>query len=672
MANNGKPVADWPRNKGHWVCRTADDGWTDCTYVFKKRWNRETPPYNKDTDGVVYYDTKAECEADCNSDEASMKGDNPKGSAEKIGLPDVNYFNSTDTYFYKKGNEPLETLLERDKILQGELDSLYAKFKLSESSRKVLTKFRPFLSPTNPSVLTIDPGEATVKSVAEEDMHIKFAGGQVSFGEDAQTDNTLRVDEVCLVFGYDSSATEIKVIPGVGRADATTKEIKATYSADYKNYIPIAYVIIPRNYRQGNVLLEGNIKDIRSIFTTSEVTLRERQALLSAHKPSRTNPLLTAKDPKVKGLQSAQTAELPINVFDLDENQRASTKVLTPGHHEGRLLGLEQASSKEAWVGVTGEHEDVEIPEVDGSWSVPLNLTGKNQEIAALRPAYRRFMSAEFDTRESTAATKKSYAAEKILVKRQLVRFDNLTYDGFDPRTSHIKQRDTRAGNIFSKDGYQRSKLLIAQIEINFNDGKLSDYNWKEIKTQVDSSNKSWFSRFGKAFKKEKFDFSQDEHYLPRVTSVPFEGDYDLYNSDFGFSVGKMHPYYLDLEAIGFQRGTMESVMMIPQMVWHSTNNDMPGFAVKEIYRFESTGRSIRKGRSNRTAQESAGFQEIRNIDGKLVEVDYGYSGVCLGVKRLHDKADADKHPAVYRLTLIGPANHTLNGTSVPDKEWAR
>ena len=82
---------------------------------------------------------------------------------EKTVLPDVNYFNSTDTYFYRKGNEPLESLLERDKVLQKELDSLYAEFKLSESSRKVFTKFRPFLYPTNPSVLTIDPGEATVK-----------------------------------------------------------------------------------------------------------------------------------------------------------------------------------------------------------------------------------------------------------------------------------------------------------------------------------------------------------------------------------------------------------------------------------------------------------------------------------------------------------------------------
>jgi len=589
-------------------------------------------------------------------------------------FPPINFFNSTDTYFYQKGNEPLEALLERDKILQRELDSLYSKFKLSESSRKVFNKFRPFIYLTNPSVLTVDPGEATIKSVSEEDIHIEFEGGQVSFLDDTQTDNTLRVDEVCIAFGYDSNTAEIKVLHGVGKADATTKEIQATYSADRRNYIPIAYVIIPRNYRQGNVLLENNIKDIRSIFTTSEMTLQERQALGAAYKPSKTNPLLTAEDSKIKSLQASQTAELPINVFDLDENQQASTKVLTPGHHEGRLLGLEQATGREAWVGSVEEHEDVEIPEVDGSWSVPLNLTGKNQEIAALRPAYRRFISEEFDTRSTTATTKKSYTAEKILVKRQLVRFDSLTYDGFDSRTSHIKQRDTRTSNMFSNDGYQRNKLLIAQIEINFNDGKLADYNWKEIKNQVDSSDKSWFSRFGKAFKKEKFDFSQDEHYLPRVTSVPFEGDYDLYNSDFGFSVGKMHPYYLDLEAIGFQRGTMDSVMMIPQMVWHSDNNDMPGFSVKEIYRFESVGlgSKSRKGRADRTAQESVGFQEIRSIKGQLVEVDYGYSGVCLGVKRLHSKADADNHPAVYRLTLIGPANHTLNGTSVPDKEWAR
>ena len=614
---------------------------------------------------------------------------------ERAALPDVDYFNSTDTYFYKKGNEPLATLLERDKLLQEELDTLYSKFKLTEDSRKVLTKFRPFIYPANPTVLTVDPGTAIIKTVTEEDEHVKFSGGQVSFSDDTQTNNTLRVDEVCIAFtsrgSYALGAREecldkcwddlhknrggqLKVVRGVGEADENTREIKASYSSDYRNYVPIAYVIIPRNYRQGDVLSEGNVKDIRSMFTTSELSLTERRALRNAYKPSKTNPLLTRKDPRFTDLQRSQTAELPINVFDLDQNQQSSDKVLTPGHHEGRLLGLEQAINKEAWMGVKREHEDVEIPEVDGSWSVPLNLTGENQEIAALRPAYRRFMSEDYDIRTSTGAAKKSYEAEKILVKRQLVRFDNLTYDGFDRRTSHIKQKETRIGNILSKDVYQRSKLLIAQIEINFNDGKLADYNWKTIKSQTDSLDKSWFSRFGKAFKKEKFDFSQDNHYLPRVTSVPYEGDYDLYNSDFGFSIGKIHPYYLDLEAIGFQRGSMDSVMMIPQMVWHSNSNDMPGFAVKEIYRFESIGRRLdsRKGRINRTVQESLGFQELRNVNGVLAEADYGYSGVCLGVKRLHKKEDADKQPAVYRLTLIGPANHTLNGTSVPSKEWAR
>ena len=61
--------------------------------------------------------------------------------------------------------------------------------------------------------------------------------------------------------------------------------------------LPIAYIKVPRGYRQSDVLPQAAIIDIRPLFRSTELTLSERQAIATSHAPSLNNRLLTLNDP---------------------------------------------------------------------------------------------------------------------------------------------------------------------------------------------------------------------------------------------------------------------------------------------------------------------------------------------------------------------------------------
>ena len=58
-------------------------------------------------------------------------------------------------------------------------------------------------------------------------------------------------------------------------------------------FLPLAYVYVPQSYVAGNPIPRQNLKDIRPFFRTAELSVQERQALVSSDNPSYRNAVIT-------------------------------------------------------------------------------------------------------------------------------------------------------------------------------------------------------------------------------------------------------------------------------------------------------------------------------------------------------------------------------------------
>lgn len=58
-------------------------------------------------------------------------------------------------------------------------------------------------------------------------------------------------------------------------------------------FLPLAYVYVPQSHVNGNPIPRQNLKDIRPLLRTAELSLQERQSLAAAVNPSYRNPVIT-------------------------------------------------------------------------------------------------------------------------------------------------------------------------------------------------------------------------------------------------------------------------------------------------------------------------------------------------------------------------------------------
>ena len=74
----------------------------------------------------------------------------------------------------------------------------------------------------------------------------------------------------------------------------------AKRNRDASFFLPLAYVYVPAGYIAGNPLGTTSLKDIRPFFRTAELTLAERQALVTSENPSIENPVVTISNQTTK------------------------------------------------------------------------------------------------------------------------------------------------------------------------------------------------------------------------------------------------------------------------------------------------------------------------------------------------------------------------------------
>ena len=58
-------------------------------------------------------------------------------------------------------------------------------------------------------------------------------------------------------------------------------------------FLPLAYVYVPQSHVEGNPIPQANLKDIRPLFRTAELTLAERQSIATSYQPSVRNRMVT-------------------------------------------------------------------------------------------------------------------------------------------------------------------------------------------------------------------------------------------------------------------------------------------------------------------------------------------------------------------------------------------
>ena len=162
----------------------------------------------------------------------------------------------------------------------------------------------------------VDLTIARILSQRVEDVQTLRDTGFVRDKIDPETGNVLYTSIPCPdVVNLQNSISEFLVPSGISQTDLSEF---ADFALRGRNYfaLPIAYVFVPFTYVEGTAIPAENILDIRPFFSTPELTLYERQAILGSYRPGLRNRFLTLTDPKITDIDSINTTQ-DINIDDL-------------------------------------------------------------------------------------------------------------------------------------------------------------------------------------------------------------------------------------------------------------------------------------------------------------------------------------------------------------------
>lgn len=155
----------------------------------------------------------------------------------------------------------------------------------------------------------VDLTIARILSQRVEDVQTLRDTGFVRDKIDPETGNVLYTSIPCPdVVNLQNSISEFLVPSGISQTDLSEF---ADFALRGRNYfaLPIAYVFVPFTYVEGTAIPAENILDIRPFFSTPELTLYERQAILGSYRPGLRNRFLTLTDPKITDIDSINTTQ---------------------------------------------------------------------------------------------------------------------------------------------------------------------------------------------------------------------------------------------------------------------------------------------------------------------------------------------------------------------------
>ena len=162
----------------------------------------------------------------------------------------------------------------------------------------------------------VDLTIARILSQRVEDVQTLRDTGFVRDKVDPETGNVLYTSIPCPdVVNLQNSISEFLVPSGISLDDLSEF---ADFALRGRNYfaLPIAYVFVPFTYVEGTAIPAENVLDIRPFFSTPELTLYERQAILGSYRPGLRNRFLTLTDPKITDIDSINRTQ-DISIDDL-------------------------------------------------------------------------------------------------------------------------------------------------------------------------------------------------------------------------------------------------------------------------------------------------------------------------------------------------------------------
>ena len=403
-----------------------------------------------------------------------------------------------------------------------------------------------------------------------------------------------------------------------------TQSWKATVNTDEVGLfcVPIAYVRIPKGYA-GGPILSKNVKDIRPLLRSAELTLSEREGLSNMYKPEAGNRALTIFDSDYTALVDFILREDQWNRYELQHmwnNSETPQRQLTPGNHEGRLRAMEDAVQRpQVQVAPNSSFRSTPIPFSNGVTSDTYYQEvagGENfreyfgagpktmpsyrqydpglyyqvgQYIPCVRNYLNRFVNETYDPREKWARNDagaghpyedpfRVFGATEVQTRRQVIRGKYLSYSSefHNPSLPYQAHRIEKGGH-YGGLGDKPRRLLYPGYGANVTQ---KFPTWDRYKIQTVEISFIW----------PTFDPDRDEELVCKevwrqgekgrgwsgfghggdyddagwVTECSLEGG-DLYaQTEVGFGIPNgMVPYWVDVDALGFAPGSIDCLQII-------------------------------------------------------------------------------------------------------------
>ena len=384
--------------------------------------------------------------------------------------------------------------------------------------------------------------------------------------------------------------------------------------------VPLAYVRIPRGYAGGNIR-SVDVKDIRPLIRTTELTLSEREGLANMYKPQAENRVITVMDADYTALVDFILRDDQWNRYELQgmwNNSNTPQRGLIPGNHEGRLRALEWAVKRPSVQTAPNKSFDsTPIPFSNGqssntyyqsrqygeNWREAYGAGPKpypgykaydpglyyqpGQYIPCVRNYLNRFYTEVYDPRERAARrgapggyvfedAYRIFGASQVQVRRQVVRDQFLAYSSEESNPSlpfqafRVDWGGHYAGNgpvgavnfpglgpNVSDQYPERNRYKMQTVELDF---VFPEYD--PDRDAHEECKEVWHQGDrGRGWSGFGHGGSYDDAGWVTVCQTVDDDKYAQTEVGFSFPRGWM-PYWIDVDALGFAPGTIDCLQI--------------------------------------------------------------------------------------------------------------